>query len=65
MGSRGRPVDLEDLLGLPKKALIFGTTGEDGSFLAEFLLAKRYQVYGAVRRAWTFNTQRLDGTYAA
>jgi hypothetical protein len=44
MGSRGRPVDLEDEVGLPKKALIFGTTGEDGSFLSEFLLPRQYQV---------------------
>src|SRR5579863_9279597 len=47
-----------------KKALIFGITGQDGSFLAEFLLAKRYEVHGVVRRASTFNTERLDGIYA-
>ena len=37
-----------------KKALITGTTGQDGSYLAEFLLAKGYQVYGLVRRSSSF-----------
>ena len=46
------------------KALISGITGQDGSFLAEFLLAKGYQVHGIVRRASTFNTDRLDSIYA-
>ena len=45
-------------------ALITGLTGQDGSFLAEFLLAKGYQVHGIVRRASTFNTERLDSIYA-
>ena len=43
-----------------KKALITGITGQDGSFLAEFLLAKGYEVHGMIRRASTFNTERLD-----
>jgi GDPmannose 4,6-dehydratase len=47
-----------------KKALIFGITGQDGSFLAEHLLAKDYEVHGIVRRASTFNTDRLDSIYA-
>ena len=47
-----------------KKALIFGITGQDGSFLAELLLAKDYEVHGVVRRASTFNTDRLDSIYA-
>src|ERR1700736_593958 len=47
-----------------KKALIFGITGQDGSFLAELLLAKDYDVHGVVRRASTFNTDRLDGVYS-
>lgn len=46
-----------------KKALITGITGQDGSFLAELLLAKGYQVHGIVRRASTFNTERLDAIY--
>jgi GDPmannose 4,6-dehydratase len=46
-----------------KKALITGITGQDGSFLAEFLLAKGYQVHGIVRRASTFNTERLEPIY--
>jgi len=49
---------------MAKKALITGITGQDGSFLAEFLLAKGYQVHGIVRRASTFNTDRLDSIYA-
>jgi GDPmannose 4,6-dehydratase len=47
-----------------KKALVSGITGQDGSFLAEFLLAKGYEVHGVVRRASTFNTERLDAIYA-
>lgn len=46
-----------------KKALITGITGQDGSYLAEFLLSKGYQVHGITRRASTFNTQRLDHLY--
>lgn len=46
-----------------KKALISGITGQDGSFLAELLLAKGYQVHGIVRRASTFNTGRLEPIY--
>ncbi|HYL78087.1 MAG TPA: GDP-mannose 4,6-dehydratase [Bryobacteraceae bacterium] len=49
---------------MAKNALISGITGQDGSFLAEFLLAKGYQVHGIVRRASTFNTDRLDSIYA-
>ena len=45
------------------RALITGITGQDGSFLAEFLLAKGYEVHGIVRRASTFNTDRLDAIY--
>jgi len=43
-----------------KKAFITGITGQDGSYLAEFLLAKGYEVHGLVRRASTFNRQRID-----
>ncbi len=46
-----------------KKALVTGITGQDGSYLAEFLLQKGYEVHGLVRRASTFNTQRLDHLY--
>jgi len=46
-----------------KTALIFGITGQDGSFLAEFLLAKGYDVHGVIRRASTFNTDRIDSIY--
>jgi GDPmannose 4,6-dehydratase len=48
----------------PKRALITGITGQDGSFLAEFLLDRGYEVHGIVRRASTFNTERLDSIYA-
>jgi GDPmannose 4,6-dehydratase len=47
-----------------RKALITGITGQDGSFLAELLLSKQYEVHGIVRRSSTFNTGRLDGIYA-
>lgn len=43
-----------------KKALITGITGQDGSYLAEFLLSKDYEVHGIVRRASSFNTRRID-----
>ena len=48
-----------------KKALITGITGQDGSFLAEFLLEKGYEVHGLVRRTSTSNTQRIDHLIAA
>lgn len=47
----------------PKKALIFGITGQDGSYLAEFLLEKGYEVHGVKRRASSFNTSRIDHLY--
>ena len=46
-----------------KKALITGITGQDGSYLAELLLSKGYEVHGIIRRASTFNTSRLDHIY--
>ncbi len=46
-----------------KKALITGITGQDGSYLAEFLLENGYEVYGIIRRASTFNTHRIDHIY--
>lgn len=46
-----------------KKALITGITGQDGSYLAELLLSKGYEVHGLIRRASTFNTSRLDPIY--
>jgi GDPmannose 4,6-dehydratase len=46
-----------------KRALITGITGQDGSYLAELLLAKGYEVHGVVRRSSSFNTERLDGIY--
>jgi len=46
-----------------KKALITGVTGQDGSYLAEFLLQKGYEVHGIKRRASSFNTQRVDHIY--
>jgi len=45
------------------KALITGITGQDGSYLAEFLLGKGYEVYGLIRRSSTFNTDRIDHIY--
>jgi GDPmannose 4,6-dehydratase len=46
-----------------RKAIITGITGQDGSYLAELLLAKGYEVHGIIRRASTFNTHRLDRVY--
>ena len=46
-----------------KRALITGITGQDGSYLAEFLLSKGYEVHGIIRRASTFNTGRIDHIY--
>jgi GDPmannose 4,6-dehydratase len=48
---------------MSKRALITGITGQDGSFLAELLIEKGYEVYGIVRRASSFNTQRIDHIY--
>ncbi len=47
----------------PKKALITGITGQDGSYLAEFLLRRGYEVHGIMRRSSSFNTGRLDHVY--
>src|SRR5215213_3039574 len=46
-----------------KKALVTGITGQDGSYLAELLLEKGYEVHGIIRRASTFNTSRIDHLY--
>lgn len=46
-----------------KKALITGITGQDGSYLAELLLCKGYEIHGLIRRASTFNTERIDHLY--
>jgi len=46
-----------------RKALITGITGQDGSYLAELLLSKDYEVHGIIRRASTFNTERIDHLY--
>ena len=47
----------------PKRALITGITGQDGSYLAELLLDKGYEVYGIIRRSSSFNTDRIDHLY--
>src|SRR5258708_38207323 len=49
---------------MAKKALITGITGQDGSYLAELLLGKGYEVHGIIRRASTFNTGRLEPIYS-
>ena len=46
-----------------KVALIFGVTGQDGSYLSEFLLKKNYKVHGVIRRSSSFNTSRIDHLY--
>ena len=62
--SRSTRSKRRDGSGSAKKALITGVTGQDGSFLAELLLSKGYEVHGLVRRASTFNTDRLNPIYA-
>ena len=47
----------------PKRALITGITGQDGSYLAELLLKKGYEVHGIIRRSSSFNTGRLNDIY--
>ncbi len=51
------------MLSQGKKALVTGITGQDGSYLAELLLGKGYEVHGLVRRSSTFNTRRIDHLY--
>src|SRR5262245_31052318 len=46
-----------------KRALITGITGQDGSYLAELLLGKGYEVHGIIRRSSSFNTERIDHLY--
>ena len=48
---------------MTRSALITGVTGQDGSYLAELLLGKGYEVHGIVRRSSSFNTERLDDIY--
>ncbi len=48
---------------MKKKALIFGITGQDGSYLVELLLKKKYEVHGVIRRSSSFNTSRIDHLY--
>jgi GDPmannose 4,6-dehydratase len=58
------PIHYRELLYSMKRALITGITGQDGSYLAELLLAKGYEVHGIIRRASSFNTSRIDHLYA-
>ena len=48
---------------MKKRALITGITGQDGSYLAEFLLSKGYEVHGVIRRSSSFNTERIEHLY--
>ena len=48
---------------MKKKAIIFGATGQDGSYLIELLLKKKYEVHGVKRRSSSFNTARIDHLY--
>src|SRR5665213_2982773 len=58
------PSDAEATVPSSRKiALVTGITGQDGSYLAELLLSKGYEVHGLIRRASTFNTERLDRIY--
>lgn len=62
-GGLRRPGPKENIVSAPT-ALITGITGQDGSYLAELLLAKGYIVHGIKRRSSSFNTQRIDHLYA-
>src|ERR1700736_2670021 len=53
----------DNIRAMPKRALITGVTGQDGSYLSEFLLSKDYEVHGPMRRASLFNTDRIDHLY--
>ncbi|MGB3770842.1 MAG: GDP-mannose 4,6-dehydratase [Rhodococcus sp. (in: high G+C Gram-positive bacteria)] len=57
-------IDTDARVGTGKRALITGITGQDGSYLAELLLSKGYEVHGIVRRSSSFNTSRIDHIYA-
>ena len=50
-------------MGQRKRALITGITGQDGSYLSEFLLEKDYEVHGIIRRSSSFNTDRIEHIY--
>ena len=54
-------IEREGKVLMVKRALITGITGQDGSYLAELLLSKGYEVHGLIRRSSTFNTSRIDG----
>ncbi len=64
MRCRDEFANLSAITLLMKKALITGITGQDGSYLAELLLSKGYEVHGIIRRASSFNTGRLEHIYA-
>ena len=49
---------------MKKRALIFGVTGQDGSYLADFLLKKNYIVHGVKRKSSSFNTKRIDHIFS-
>ena len=51
------------MTGSNKNAIITGITGQDGSYLAEYLLSKGYEVHGIKRRSSSFNTERIDHLY--
>jgi GDPmannose 4,6-dehydratase len=57
------PISFSSGESLKKRALITGITGQDGSYLAELLLSRGYEVHGMIRRASTFNTHRIDHLY--
>ena len=48
---------------MKKTAIIFGVNGQDGSYLARFLLKKKYRVFGVIRRSSSFNTSRIEDIY--
>lgn len=61
--AKAKPAAAKNPPGKGRKALITGITGQDGSYLAEFLIAKGYDVHGIIRRSSSFNTGRIDHIY--
>jgi GDPmannose 4,6-dehydratase len=57
------PIATETVTAEVKRALITGITGQDGSYLAELLIEKGYEVHGIIRRSSSFNTSRIDHLY--
>jgi GDP-D-mannose dehydratase len=63
LSTENKSIDYKNKPYNERVALITGVTGQDGSYLSEFLLAKGYTVYGIIRRSSSFNTSRIEHIY--